>query len=135
MVVDQYPEELKYSESHQWVRVIDDGNYALVGVTNYICDSYGEVGYIELPELEIQIDANEEIGLLEMANGNYELYSPISGEIVAVNDDLEESPKVINVDPYGDGWIYKMKLLDIEELDSLMSLEEYKEFLQNIIEE
>lgn len=131
-MLDQYPEELKYSENHNWVRVIDDGNYVLIGVTYHICNSYGEVSYIEIPELEIEVDANEEIGLLEMDNFNYELYAPLSGEIVAINDDLEESPRIINLDPYGDGWIYKMKLLDLEELDDLMTLEEYREFLKNM---
>ena len=134
-MLEQYPEELKYSESHYWVRVVDDGNCVLIGVTAYANQQLGDMVYIELPELGAEIDSNEEIGLLESSNTTCELYSPISGEIMAVNEDLEDAPRLINSDPYGDGWICKIKLFDPIEIDELMSSEDYQEFLSTIVEE
>ncbi len=131
-MLEQYPEELKYSESHQWVRVVDDGSHVLVGVTAYASQQLGDMIYVELPELGIDIDASEEIGLLESSESSSELYSPISGEIVAINEDLEDAPRLINSDPYTDGWICKIKLFDPEELEELMSADDYQEFLSTI---
>lgn len=133
---EQYPEELKYSETHQWVRLVDDGSHVLVGVTYWGSKNLGDVVYIELPELSIEVDSNEEIGLLESAeNSDHELYSPVSGKIVAINDDLEDAPRLINSDPYGDGWICKIKLFDEEEIEDLMNFEEYQEFLSNNVQD
>jgi glycine cleavage system H protein len=132
MLEQQYPEELKYSENHQWVRVVDNGSHVLVGVTTWVNKNLGDLLYIDLPELGIEVDSNEEIGLLESVTGkNYEFYSPISGKIIAVNNDLEDAPRFINSDPYGDGWIYKIKLLDEEEIEDLMTSDEYQDFLSN----
>ncbi len=134
-MLEQYPEELKYSESHQWVRVMDDGIHVLIGVTAYANQQLIDMVYAELPELGIDIDASEEIGLLESLENNFELYSPVSGSIVAINEDLEDAPRLINSDPYGDGWIYKIKLFDPEEVAELMSADEYQEFLFTIEED
>ncbi len=134
-MLEQYPEELKYSESHQWVRVMDDGIHVLIGVTAYANQQLIDMVYAELPELGIDIDASEEIGLLESLENNFELYSPVSGSIVAINEDLEDAPRLINSDPYGDGWIYKIKLFDPEEVEELMSADEYQEFLFTIEED
>ncbi len=134
-MLEQYPEELKYSESHQWVRVMDDGIHVLIGVTAYANQQLIDMVYAELPELGIDIDASEEIGLLESLENNFELYSPVSGSIVAINEDLEDAPRLINSDPYGDGWIYKIKLFDPEDVEELMSADEYQEFLFTIEED
>ena len=134
-MLEQYPEELKYSESHQWVRVVDGGSHALVGITAYANQKLGDMVCVDLPELGIDIDASEEIGLLESSQNDWELYSPVSGEIVAVNEDLEDAPRLINSDPYTDGWICKIKLFDPEEVEELMSSEDYQEFLSTIEED
>lgn len=134
-MLEQYPEELKYSESHQWVRVVDEGGYVLLGVTSYMTKKLGEMVYIELPEEGVDIDSSEEIGLLESSESSYELYSPVSGEIVVINEELEDAHRLINSDPYGDGWICKIKLFDAEEIEDLMSAEEYQEFLSTIEED
>lgn len=134
-MLEQYPEELKYSESHAWVRIVDDGSHVLVGITSHPVSLLGEVNYVDLPEKGIEIDLDEEIGLLELSEGDQELYSPVSGEIVSINEELEDAPRLINTDPYGDGWICKIKLSDPTEIEDLMSNEEYVEFLNVLKEE
>lgn len=132
MLEERYPEELRYSDNHLWVLLVEDGSSAIVGITFYANDQLGTITYVELPESDTEIDAHEEIGLLESHKTSYGLYSPLSGEIVAINEDLDSSPNLINSDPYGDGWLYKIKLIDPKELDELMSAEEYQEFINNL---
>lgn len=128
-MASQYPEELKYSESHAWIRILEDGSSVLVGVTSYLLDLAGEIQYVELPEQGIEINANEEIGIIDLSENSQELYAPVSGDIIAINEELEDAPKLISTDPYGDGWICKIRLSDPSEVEDLMSAEEYQDFL------
>ena len=134
-MLEQYPEELRYSESNQWVQILEDGSTAIIGVTIYANKLLGEVLEVELPELGAKVRADQEIGLIESEQTSYDLYTPVSGKIIAVNEDLEEAPGLINSDPYNDGWICKIKLSDPEEVDELMASEEYEEFIANQEEE
>jgi len=130
MKEEKYPEELRYSDNHVWVRVIEDTNIAVIGISLYVNERMGNIVYIDLPEIDSEVDVNEEVGLLESNQDTQGLYSPLSGAIVAVNDELVGNTNLINSDPYGDGWIYKIKLIDIDELDGLMSNEEYQDFIK-----
>lgn len=130
MKEEKYPGELRYSDNHLWVRVIEDGNIAVVGMSLYVNERIGNIVYIDLPEIDSEVDINEEVGLLESNEDTQGLYSPLSGAIIAVNDELVSNANLINSDPYGDGWIYKIKLIDIDELDGLMSNEEYQDFVK-----
>lgn len=132
-MLEQYPEELKYSESHGWVRLVEQGKQALVGITAYFNEVMGEVISVDLPEIKLDLDADEEIGSIDtLENSSYELYSPVSGKIIAINEELYDAPRLINSDPYGDGWLYKIELSEPEELEDLMSAEEYKDYTSNI---
>ncbi len=134
-MLEKYPEELRYSDSHLWVEVVDDGSAAIIGITAYINDKLDLITNIELPELDAEVDANEEVGLIESNEDSFDLYSPVSGKIIAINDDLENAPGLINSDPYGDGWIYKIKLIDPEEVEELMVVDDYQEFISTLGED
>lgn len=134
MKEEKYPKELRYSDNHLWVRVIEDGNAAVVGISLYVNEQLGNMVYVDLPEVDSEVDVNEEVGLLESSENTHGLYSPLSGEIIAINYELENNPSLINSDPYGDGWIYKIKLIDIDEIDDLMSDEEYQDFVKTTID-
>lgn len=134
MQEETYPEELRYSDNHLWVRIIEDSSMAVVGVSLYANQRLANMTYVDLPQLGAEIDINEEIGLLESNENTHSIYSPLSGEIVAINDELENNPHLINSDPYGDGWIYKIKLINLDEIDELMLAEEYQDFVKTTVD-
>ncbi len=119
------PKNLKYSESHEWVRL--DGEYAIIGITDFAQSELGDVVFVDLPEEEDDIQAGEEFGEVESTKAVSELKSPLSGSVVSYNETLDEDYSVINSDPYGKGWLIKVKLTNLSELDSLMSSAEYSE--------
>ncbi|MCB1024503.1 MAG: glycine cleavage system protein GcvH [Acidobacteria bacterium] len=121
------PEDLKYSKDHEWIRV--EGDNAVIGITDYAQDSLGDVVYVELPNDGENFDAHEAFGSVESVKAVSEIFTPIAGEVVESNGDLNDSPEVVNDDPYGDGWMVKIKMDNSGELDSLLSAEEYAEFL------
>jgi glycine cleavage system H protein len=100
------PDELFYTRSHEWAR--DDGGVIVIGITNYAQDQLGEVVYVELPEVGLGIDSGEELGTLESVKAVAEFLSPVAGEVVEVNERLDEEPNLVNDDPYGDGWLVKL---------------------------
>jgi len=128
MATIEYPEDLYYSREHTWVRVA--GNRGTVGITEYAQQEMGEILYVELPEEGSQVEQDEVFGSLESSKTVGELYSPISGEVVSINKDLEEEPSLVNDDTYGKGWLLMVELDDSTELEQLLNANEYEEFLE-----
>ncbi len=124
-----YPEDYKYSRDHEWVR-IEDG-ICVVGITDYAQDELGEVVFVELPGVGQTFAAHEEIGSIESVKAVAEVYTPVSGEVIEINEVLEDSPETVNSDPHGEGWLVKIRLSSEEELGELMDLEAYQQFLDS----
>ena len=120
------PDDLHYSKDHEWVRV--DGNVAVVGITDYAQDSLGDVVYVELPKVGEKFAANESFGSVESVKAVSEVFCPVSGEIVGVNDSLNDAPEKVNQDPYGEGWMIRVKMSSPGEVDSLLTAAEYEDF-------
>ena len=118
------PKDLKYAETHEWARDEGDGVVA-IGITDYAQTELGDVVYVELPEVGDQLAAGEEAGAVESVKAASDIYAPVSGEVIAINEVLEDEPETINDSPYGDGWFYKLKMSDPSELDGLLSAQEY----------
>lgn len=123
-----YPVELKYTEEHEWVRV--EGNVARVGITDFAQKELGDVVFVELPGVGDSIKAAESLGVVESVKAVSDIYSPVSGQIVKVNEKLEDSPELINQDPYGEGWIAEIEVEDPKELEGLLTAEEYQAIVE-----
>jgi glycine cleavage system H protein len=123
-----YPNELKYSKDHEWVKV--EGDEVVVGITYHAQEAMGDVVFVELPEVGDSFEAGESFANIESVKAVSDCYTPIQGEVVAVNEALEDSPELINNDPYGEGWIVRLKVEDTSALEELMTSEEYQEFLK-----
>jgi glycine cleavage system H protein len=121
------PDNLLYTEEHEWVQV-EDG-VATVGITDHAQSELGDIVFVELPEVGSQTKQMEPFGSIEAVKAVSDLYAPLSGEVVEVNPSLEESPEVINQDPYGEGWMIKIRLSDSSELDRLLSAEDYRKLI------
>jgi len=119
---------LKFSKTHEWVLV--EGNFATIGITDYAQKSLGDIVFVELPEIGKKLKQNEQFGVVESTKAASELYSPLSGEVIEVNKEIINSPQLINEDPFNKGWMIKIKIINIKELDNLLSEEEYKEFIK-----
>ncbi|WP_415882764.1 glycine cleavage system protein GcvH [Neptuniibacter sp. QD29_5] len=124
------PSELKYVASHEWIRVEGDGT-VVIGVTDHAQDLLGDVVFVELPEVGAEVESGDETGVVESVKAASDVYAPLSGEVVAVNEDLEDSPELVNSDPYGDGWFFKLKLSDADELNELLSAEAYNDLCES----
>ncbi|KAA0019318.1 glycine cleavage system protein GcvH [Salinicola corii] len=122
------PNNLLYTDSHEWVLDNGDGTVT-VGITDHAQDALGDVVFVELPEPGRELDAGDEFGVIESVKAASDLYSPLAGEIVEVNESLEDAPETINDSPYGDGWILKLQLTDQGDLESLISAEAYRELV------
>ena len=120
------PQELRYTSSHEWARRDSDGTVT-VGITDHAQDLLGDLVYVELPEVGTEVAAGAEAGVVESVKAASDLYSPLSGEIVAVNEALSDSPEIINGDPYQDGWIFKLKPSDASQWDALLDAAAYDE--------
>lgn len=118
------PSELKYASSHEWARLEEDGTVT-VGITHHAQDSLGDVVFVELPEVGAEYGAGEEAAVVESVKAASDIYAPVSGEVVAVNEALEDSPETVNEYPYSDGWFFRIKPSDVAELDKLLSSEDY----------
>ena len=121
------PEELKYTKDHEWTRIDDD--VATIGITDYAQSELGDIVYVELPEVGLQTKQMESFGTIEAVKAVSDMYSPLSGEVVEINNALTDQPEIINKDPYGDGWIIKIKLSDKSELDGLLDKAKYEELI------
>jgi glycine cleavage system H protein len=120
----------KYSEDHEWAK-LDDG-LVEVGITGYAQEQLGDIVYVELPQLGDVLEASEAFGLVESVKAASDLLAPVSGEVVAINEDLVDKPELVNEDPYGEGWMLKVQADDEAEMDDLMTAEEYEAFLKTL---
>jgi glycine cleavage system H protein len=120
------PSDLKYIETHQWVRVGADGT-ATVGITDFAQEQLGDVVYIGVPEVGETVTGGEEAGVAESVKSASDVFSPVTGEVIEINESLEDEPEKVNEDPYGDGWLFKVKLSDQGELEGLMDAMAYAE--------
>jgi glycine cleavage system H protein len=126
--VSDFPTELKYAETHEWVRLEDDGT-VVVGITDHAQDALGDIVYVELPEVGANADSGGEVAVVESVKAASDIYSPVSGEIVEINSGLEDEPETVNQSPYGDGWLFRVKLADPEDIESLMDADGYKSMI------
>jgi glycine cleavage system H protein len=122
------PPELHYTQSHEWVRI--DGEVGTIGITDYAQKELGEIVYLELPEVGHVFDADEEFGTVESVKAVSELFTPLSGEVVEINKAAVSEPGIVNDDPFGDGWLIKLKLSTDEEVSKLLSAEDYAEYVK-----
>ncbi|MCX6577666.1 MAG: glycine cleavage system protein GcvH [Candidatus Aminicenantes bacterium] len=125
-----YPQDFSYTKDHEWVQV--KGDQALVGITEFAQKQLGDVVYIELPAVGSQLDVHQTIGSIESVKAVSEVFSPVSGEVVEVNADLNGSPELVNQDPHGKGWIIRLKLKNKADLNPLMKAAEYEKFLEGL---
>lgn len=124
--MSDYPRELHYTESHEWVR-LDHDDTVVIGITDHAQHQLGDLVFVELPDMQLKVDKGDEMVVVESVKTAADVYAPISGTIVEVNKQLESRPELINEDPYGDGWICRIKPDDLEELDELLNADDYKE--------
>ncbi|MDX1732901.1 MAG: glycine cleavage system protein GcvH [Halioglobus sp.] len=124
--MSQTPEELKYAATHEWARLEEDGTVT-VGITDHAQHALGDVVFVELPELGAGLDAGDEAGVVESVKAASDIYAPVAGEVIAVNERLEDEPETVNSDPYNDGWFYKLQPTDTSELDALLTAEAYRQ--------
>ena len=118
-----YPDDLRYSKEHEWVRV--DGSRATIGITSFAAEELGDIVFVELPEVGAVLKQFATFGVVESVKAVSDLYAPVSGEVMEVNDALRDAPELLNSDPFGEGWIAKVELADPSELDALMDAAAY----------
>ena len=122
------PKELKYTKEHEWVSVVSD--IATIGITNHAQEQLGDIVFVELPEVQSRVSQDDTFGVVEAVKTVADLFAPVSGNVTEINTALEESPDLINSDPYGEGWIIKVAIDDLEEYNNLMSNDEYNSFIE-----
>ncbi len=123
--MSQTPSELKYAGSHEWVRLEEDGTVT-IGISDHAQDALGDVVFVEVPDVGSALAAGEEAGVVESVKAASDIYSPVGGEVLAVNELLEDEPETVNSDPYNDGWFYKLQPANTSELDALLNAEDYQ---------
>jgi len=124
-----FPEELKYTDQHEWTRIESDS--ATIGITDYAQQSLGDIVYVELPEIGTEVKKGEEFGVIESVKAASDTYSPLTGEVTEINEDLQEHPEYINQSPYDKGWIIKIKIKDSSEINDLMNSHQYQEYIKS----
>ncbi len=122
------PSELKYTKEHEWVRV--DGDTGTIGITDYAQDQLGDIVFVDLPAAGSTISAAQKLGEIESVKAVSELFAPVSGEVTEANASLADAPESVNDDPYGDGWLIKVRLSDPAQLDGLLSADDYEAFIE-----
>ena len=121
--------EKKFTEDHEWVSI--DGNIATVGISNHAQESLGDIVFIDLPTIGKEVKSNEELCVIESVKAASDIYAPIDGEVIEINNNLSDDASIVNQDPEKDGWIFKMKISDSNQYNSLMTLDEYLAFLED----
>tara|TARA_B100000513_G_C11902200_1_gene185716 strand:+ start:2562 stop:2939 length:378 start_codon:yes stop_codon:yes gene_type:complete len=121
------PAELKYTKDHEWVRI--EGEEAVIGITDFAQSELGDIVFVEVETEGESIDSEEIFGSVEAVKTVSDLYMPLSGEVLSFNSELEDAPEVINSDPYGEGWMIRVKISDTSEIDTLLSAEQYKDLI------
>ncbi|MBE0597027.1 MAG: glycine cleavage system protein GcvH [Desulfuromonadales bacterium] len=124
----EFPEELKYTEEHEWA--LAEGDIVTVGITDFAQDSLGDIVYVELPQVGAMVEAGKTFGVVESVKAVSDIYAPVSGEVVEINEELPDAPETLNTSPYEDGWMIKIKVADPAVVDELMGAEEYQEFIE-----
>lgn len=124
----EFPEELKYTDEHEWVLVESD--VATVGISDFAQDALGDVVFVELPEVGTVLEAGKPFGVVESVKAVSDVYAPVSGEVVEINEDLHDTPELVNTSPYGDGWMLKIKLSDNTDIGDLMDVDDYQAFVE-----
>lgn len=124
-----YPTDYLYSREHEWIRVEDD--MCVIGITEFAQQELGEVVFVELPEIGQVFDANDELGTIESVKAVAEVYTPVAGEVVEVNDTVVDDPELLNEDPHGEGWLVKVRFSSASDLKSLMKAEDYEEYVKS----
>ena len=124
------PEDLRYTEEHEWTKI--DDSEAVFGITEYAVEQLGDITLVELPEVGEQIAAGDVIGVVESVKAVSDLFAPLSGEVIAINAELEDAPEKINDDAYGDGWLIKISVSDAEEAEKLMDADTYQTFVDGL---
>lgn len=119
-----FPQNLKYTSEHEWVRV--EGDVAYVGITDYAQEQLGDIVFVDIPTVGEALEAGETFGTIEVVKTISDLFLPIAGEVIEQNEALEENPELVNKDPYGEGWLIKMKAADINAVEDLLDMEAYK---------
>jgi len=121
-------EELKYTQTHEWIKI--EGDTGIVGVTDYAQQQMGDIVFVDLPKVGLKLEKEKQACVVESVKSAFDIYSPVSGEVSEVNNSLSNDPAKINQDPYGEGWIFKIKISNPSEANSLMSYSQYEEFLK-----
>ncbi|NVJ63484.1 MAG: glycine cleavage system protein GcvH [Flavobacteriaceae bacterium] len=121
------PSELKYTKDHEWVKI--EGDTAIIGITDFAQGELGDIVYVEVDSLDESVEKEEVFGTVEAVKTVSDLFSPLSGEVTEFNEALEDTPELVNSDPYGEGWMIKMTVADAGQIDDLLSAEEYKELI------
>ena len=124
-----YPSDFLYSREHEWVRV--DGDQCVLGITEFAQQELGEVVFVELPEVGQMVNANDELGTIESVKAVAEVFSPVAGEIVEINEAVVDDPELLNDDPHGEGWLVKLRFSSADDLKSLMNAEAYEEYVKS----
>ena len=122
------PENCRYTETHEWIRV--DGDEAFVGITDYAQSELGDVVYVELPEVDTEVTAGEEVGMIDSAKTTSPILSPVSGRVVRINDELADHPELVNQSPYDEGWLFAIEPDDPGEIEDLMDAASYKKHIE-----
>ena len=125
----KFAEDRCYLETHEWAKLEEDGT-VVVGISDHAQEALGDVVFVELPELGLDLEAKSEVGVVESVKAASDIYSPVSGVICAINEQLEESPEIVNDSPYDKGWFFKVTASDPEEFSSLLSVEKYREICE-----
>jgi glycine cleavage system H protein len=123
----EFPEELKYTEEHEWVLV--EGDLAVIGITDFAQDALGDVVFVELPAVGTEVTTGKAFGVVESVKAVSDVYAPVSGTVEEINEELPDAPEIINTSPYGDGWMIKIRMSDPGELDGLMDVAAYQAHL------
>lgn len=124
-----YPENLKYTSEHEWIRI--EGDVAYIGITDYAQEQLGDIVFVDVPTVGETLEKDEVFGTIEVVKTISDLFLPVAGEIMDLNEKLEESPELVNKDPYGEGWIIKIKPSDVAQFDDLLNVEAYKKIINS----
>ena len=124
-----FPQNLKYINEHEWIRV--EGDMAYVGITDYAQEQLGDIVFVDIPTVGESLEANETFGTIEVVKTISDLFLPVAGEVIEQNESLEENPELVNKDPYGEGWLIKMKPANLKDIEDLLDAEAYKAVINN----
>ncbi len=125
-----YPDDFYYTQDHEWIKM--EGKSGIIGITDFAQKQLGDIVYVEMPKVGTDLEFHQSLGVIESVKAVSDIYSPVSGEIIDVNKELDSSPELVNEDPHGKGWIIRIKIKDESDLQKLMSASEYEKFLEGI---